>query len=221
MNKSYYFQYFYSKNIMHFVSYNISKSIKSHQSKHDLNILLIDEPKNKLLTEAVKKFNYPSILDTKEINDRMDYGCFCYLGMIDQTPVGYYWIAKNKCYIPYLNGFIHLKADQRYGFNAVVSPDYRGQNIFNHMRSLIFSELKNEGVNSVIDAHMSWNTATQRANKKFGSDYLGSVSYGFILTKRFFHDNTKDINIEYIGSSFELYKRLFNKIMRNQNARTY
>lgn len=210
MNFNYYLQYLYSKNTMHFVRYCFSNvnfhNLKSGQS---IEIKAVSDPKDELFLQALSEFKYPSILDYSEAEKRFEYGFYCYLGLIKGHPVSYTWIAQDSCYIPYLDGTIILKPGERYEFNAVVNPKYRGQGIYNHLRSMVFDDLKNNhSVQSVIGAHMSWNKATQRANEKFGVEFLGSVIYGYIGTIRYFYNSVKNVEVVHHGKMLQLYTNL-------------
>ena len=209
----YYLQYIASKNRMFFVRFNLNKLHADYDSNFLLNVYAISDPYNALLLEAINNLNYPKTLDFDEVNKRMSDGCICYIALINNEPVAYYWVAIDAFYLPYVDSTLYLKPNERYGANAVVAEKYRGRGLYNQFRGLIFSKLKNDGVDFVIGSYMSWNSPIQRANHKFGYEPLGYVTYGYLLTLRYFFNRVDKLTICHHGSIFKFYNLIMNKFM--------
>lgn len=115
-----------------------------------------------------------SDLDQQDIARRLNEGHQPYLALIDDTPAAYGWSAWKRAEIGELGLSFDLPAGNRYLWDFVTLPEWRGQGIYPRMiQGMIRSEL--------ADADRFWighdleNQASARGIAKAGIPVIGEV----------------------------------------------
>ena len=207
----YYLKYFFSVNKLIFHRYDISflqRSVLEDQFRiESLSQNDLDQLERLLKIQDVK-----SEFDRLGAEDRLNKGYLCYAAFLQNEVIGYFWLAISKLYISYFDATLHMKPYQVCGLNAYVHPEYRGLGLFNMIKKYALTELKEDQYKEYIGYYFSWNTASMRSNIKFGSQEIGYVIFGYLLTFRFRTQFLDGINLEYHNDFLIAHKKLYQKI---------
>ncbi len=76
-------------------------------------------------------------LDEKTIQERIDTGHRPYVARIGETPAGYGWVARHEASIGELDLEFALPPDNRYLWDYVTLPQFRGRGVYPHLLQTI------------------------------------------------------------------------------------
>jgi GNAT superfamily N-acetyltransferase len=122
-------------------------------------------------TEVLERL---SDLTLNEIRERIDHGHQPYLALIGGEPAAYGWSAWKRAEIGELGVDFALPDGDRYLWDFVTLPAYRGQGIYPHMlQGIIRVEL--DGAERFWIGHDLDNVASTRGIEKAGLPVIGEV----------------------------------------------
>ena len=113
--------------------------------------------------KTISRYRNDAIIK-KEMNDRFQHGASLWLGRFDEKFVGFMW-SIDKAPIEYF--FFPLSEFDVYFFDAVVFPEFRGNNMLVFFHNAVLLELKRMGFMRGFLAVHSWNKPVIRSLEKF------------------------------------------------------
>jgi GNAT superfamily N-acetyltransferase len=115
-----------------------------------------------------------SDLSADEVRARIERGHRPYLALIDDVPAAYGWSAWERAEIGELGVDFALPESDRYLWDFVTLPDYRGMGIYPHMlQGIIRQEI--DGAERFWIGHDVDNVASARGIEKAGLPVIGEV----------------------------------------------
>lgn len=115
-------------------------------------------------------------LTRHEVRQRLRAGHQPYLAWLGQTPVGYGWVATREASIGELGVRIVLPAADRYLWDFVTLPEWRGYGIYPRLLQGILGQLE-PAVERVWIIHAPENTPSGAGMRKAGLQPVGQLSF--------------------------------------------
>lgn len=177
-----------------------------------------DEHDIDLLDAAIKQMDFPSEVSREGVLERLagDYDLF--VARNQNEIIGYLWIVYKHYKIPYFPCTLSLKPNEFFTINAYTRRDFRGRDIFSKLKHYAFSTLRGRKFERALGSYFSWNKASERANQKFGSHVIGHVTYGYVLTVRYWYSTVQDLELRFHESPFLFWKIVSKHIRRDRNC---
>jgi RimJ/RimL family protein N-acetyltransferase len=106
---------------------------------------------------------------TKKINE----GCECYYGIVEDQIVCCMWIAYNNLYMPEVEYLFQIDNKAAFTFDGWTAPNFRRKGIFSHLRLRCLNELKEKkSCKRVIGHILCSNKASINVQKKLNAAYI-------------------------------------------------
>jgi GNAT superfamily N-acetyltransferase len=124
--------------------------------------------------EDTALFDHLSDLTERDIRGRVSNGHRPYLALVDGEPVAYGWSAWERAEIGELGISFELPTGERYLWDFVTLPEWRGRGIYPHMlQGIIRAEM--DGARRFWIGHDLDNVASARGIEKAGLPVIGEV----------------------------------------------
>ncbi len=127
------------------------------------------------------EFNPP--FDIAEARRKLESGHLFIVAERQDALVAWLWVAVGSVFIPEIDAWIHLRADEGLNYNLYISRECRGMGI--HSRFLWYEKGILKNYMSHLWGHIyDWNKASQKSTQKAGFEVFGLYHYIKILCIR-------------------------------------
>lgn len=163
--------------------------------------------------ECCVSWNY--LFDKNELKERIKNRHKCFIALDGDDICAMYWLGIDNIYSPDLKCTFFFDKDIVVSYNAFVSNEYRGRNIFPDLRKFAFDYMWAQQYRYAFGYSLKTNTPVNESNKKFNVNYVGTIKYGFLLGFYYLKpciDNDFNINVVKNVSAYYVWKKFLERI---------
>ena len=113
----------------------------------------------------------------EELARRLRDGHRAYVATLDGVPAAFGWVASRTASLGELGLTLRLRPDERYLWNFVTLPEYRGRGIYPRLLEAILTRLRRQGARRLWIAYAPENHASAVGIRRAGFTHVADLSF--------------------------------------------